>query len=150
MKFLNKRILSMAKSLVEVRREIYGYNSIRNEHLLKCYVFPDNLAFKHWCGEIAAFPREVSVLKGRNRRPTPKQLYDWLWLADDWDSYRVECYVENLNYSEKYPKIESVNSQKVLKFLDSYYLWLSEALSTRGSVRNIEVGDKIQELLKKI
>lgn len=150
-KFLNKRISPMAKPLSEVRREMYSFNSTRVEHLLKCFLFPNSQSFHHWCLELKTFPKEVPALKGRNRRPTSKQIFEWSWLADDRTPHSIEGYIDDINFEGKYPEVDlaSIDLEAAFRFLEEYHIWLSEILSSKGEIRGSEIDAKLKELLRK-
>ena len=123
------------------------------EHLLKLYIMPEHSASKHWKQEIANFINKVGNLKGTNKFPKFKQIYDWTY-----GSYRDV--IMNSNYLNKmiqniireYNLEISYNIEEVTRefnnLCDLYFTWLASELSSNGIVTNIEIYYELEVLVK--
>lgn len=145
----SKPIRSMAEPKVIVERDVRSYQDKRIEHLMKCFLFPGNPAFRHWCVELANFPKKVPILKNTKKLPKESELYQWLWGGiEDIAEQVVRKEARNFEGTGKYGDIPYFEVEDAVQFLTTYHKWLATKLSTDAlGVDYKEVEDKILELL---
>lgn len=114
------------------------------EHLLKLYLMPEHTSVNHWKQEIATFINKVGNLKGTNKFPKFKQIYDWTY-----GSY--QDVITNPNYLDKMIKtiiydydleidyyIEEV-VENFNRICETYFTWLARELSEWGVISKIDI-----------
>ena len=143
------KIVSMADTLKDAKQLVRQYNDERNEHLIKCYFYPDNESFFHWCKEIANFPRNLRPLKSTGKLPTYDKVWEWAWGCD------VDNVVGVVGSAIKwieddYPPIPDYSFNEIDSYLNRFYEWYAQTLSTdRAGINGRDVESKLRELLRK-
>lgn len=145
-------VTEFADSKREIERELKPKTENIIEHLFKLYLVPEHTAVNHWKQEIYFFLHTIDKLKGNNKRPSKKQLYDWTFgkkedLFDD--DYYTEGMIETIEYTYNVnitADTFEVN-EAMFQICKSYFAWLAEILSEKGIVVPRQVYNKLDELL---
>lgn len=117
-------------------------------HLIKCLLINDPDNIKHWENEIYGFLNEVHLLKGSNKLPSEKMLYRCtIGLITPELSIRINKYVSQVCRKENI-KTPNYNKDALCTCILSYLTWLIKNLSTEGIVEDIEVQNKVNQLIQ--
>ena len=145
-------VTEFADSKKEIERELKSRTEQVILHLFKLYLMSDNESRNHWIREIANFLNSVSLLSGKNKFPTSKQIYEWTY-----DKYQDvitnTTYIRKMTYdiiddygvdiSKSYSQI----CDEFDRICENYFKWLSNELSQSGFVSRREIFDKLNELI---
>ena len=122
------------------------------EHLIKLIIMPTNESRNHWMGEIAGQLNRVHKLKTKNKYPSKDLLFKWTYeyaLDDIKDITWLSNEISNIEY--EYNIKCTINAKELSKKLNivshNYFYWLSEILSTQGSIQNVMIYKKLEEIL---
>lgn len=129
------------------RNQDYEYDKIADmsdqidEHIIRLLIFPHNFYEEHWMKEIWKFLYRVHKLKGKNKYPSKKFIFDAL--SGNMDI--IENLIPAVKTKENNLTPEDAKLEDILYVADGYHKWLSERLSTKGAVL---VEDVIEILTK--
>ena len=145
-------ISEYAKSKQAMEDNIGNKVDIIIEHLIKLITMSNNNSRKHWEGEIAGQLNRVHKLKNKNKYPTKEQLLDWTYYyAKDDIKDIVWLNNEISNIELEYGVKVEYTAEQLSVTLDciayDYFVWLSNILSTDGSVSNIKIYQKLDEIV---
>ena len=145
-------VTEFAENKKEIERSLKPLTEKIIEHLFKLYLLPNNESVKHWKKEIYSFIHSIDKLKGSNKRPTSKQIYEWTFgkKADIFDDdYYVEVMVDTIEYEYSTTIGKNVNSIKndMYVLCDNYFKWLSNELSVKGLISPQSVYAELDNLL---
>ena len=121
------------------------------EHLLKLYLMPEHSATNHWKQEIANFINKVGNLKGTNKFPKFKQIYDWTYGSYQ-DVITIPNYLDKMIQTIIYDyDLEiSYDIRDVVKdfnkICETYFTWLAKELSSCGVVSKTDIYRELYSL----
>jgi hypothetical protein len=146
-------ISEYAKAKNTMEQELQAKVDVILEHLIKLILMPDNETYKHWQGEIAGQLHTVHKLKGKNKYPTYKQLYDWTYiyaLDEITDIMRLKMQIKNLEMDYNFnPTMNATQlSNKLNDVCICYFDWLCHELSEKGFVSNTQIYRKLDMLIQ--
>lgn len=112
------------------------------EHLMKLIQCPNAQARNHWTTEIYACLHDVPKLKGSNKYPSAKLIYNQLSSRNDiLDHY--SHYVKEIESDEYF---KDVPPHVCLEYIDQYLLWISDMLSRYGEVSSAQIREKLKDI----
>ena len=123
--------------------------------LIKCYLMPISESYNHWKSEIANSLREVKALKGTNKFPTAKQIYDWTY-GSYYDSVNNQRWMKAViqEIQEDYDILIDTPIYDLCLEINAlcynYFTWLSNVLSVNGFTSRKSIFDKIDKLIKQV
>ena len=148
-------ILSMGSRKAAVLDQVRAGRTIRVEHLLKLYFYPEAEYERN--GWVESVWKVLPEIEGyhKNKLPPFKLLMEELWGIPYSGSMRgrlpnvIKKFANNMtDYKPiKLPLSDDLSSHCVL-FLERFHGWLANELSTVGSVSMEDVGDKISSMLR--
>ena len=143
---MRRRIFRPVIGMSMPRKQIASNLSNRSGDLLRhiiLYLCSNDAGLKnHWANEIYSFIHDVPKLKGTNRYPSTSFIFDntyEIW----YDS--MEPGVQKL-FQQEHMKYDVQRIKTAIAVAKEYFLWLSEQLSSSGSVTNQEVRQKLESL----
>lgn len=135
------KLEEISMSLKDIRdKEIQCYENKMIEHLGKLFFYSNLRTYDiaGWKDEIHKFIPNVSLIKGKNKFPTKKQLDDWtINKFSDVLISRLNGLVEDLIF-DGYPKLKDYDYEACKEFIISYYDKLNTILSTKGYITKQE------------
>lgn len=145
-------VTEFAENKKEIERSLKPLTEKIIEHLFKLYLLPNDESVKHWKKDIYSFIHSIDKLKGSNKRPTSKQIYEWTFgkKADIFDdNYYVEIMVDTIEYEYNVIINENVDTVKndMYKVCSNYFRWLSNELSIKGLISPQSVYKELNILL---
>ncbi|GHV80044.1 hypothetical protein AGMMS49944_18350 [Spirochaetia bacterium] len=121
----------------------------RLEHLLKLYYFRkfDRYA-QGWMSSVFKCTIQTYKDNRTNKWPTQEFLFENLWTNEE-DAFEAhhKGFLGTFASYKDLPKIENPDVNGSAAFCKSYFEWLSQELSAKGSVTLDEVKQKLEELL---
>lgn len=145
-------INAMAEFQKEIERKLSGRTDQIITHMLYICLAPDSSTVSHWIDEIHAFIPSIESLKGKNKFPKKKRIYDWTYgkkqdlvQRSGWLGVKIEDALDKENLETDltvYQVMDSLDNMCI-----AYFSWLSEELSTVGAVSRRSVQKKIRELM---
>ena len=156
-KFLKKDRESYADTMLtdwaHIRWELESWDRSHSlvDFLLCIYYWSDLIegSKEYWSELIYLIYNDIPRQKGRNKRfPAKNSIYKCIrgpFTDDDFLNTRLNHGVKDCEGYRELP--EFIIDQKSLDFCDKYIWWLCEKLSVYGKVEEIEVKEKINELL---
>lgn len=146
------RLVEFAKSRKDILRDLQDKSKEYLNHLILIFLTKKSNDFNHWTHEVRDFYPEISKLKGSNKYPQEKDIYNNIFgnVEDIWDNIWITS-IEYLDYKEKDYHIKDIiengskdMSERCHTFIKNYTRWLAHELSTKGYVLYKEVEDKIK------
>lgn len=111
-------------------------------HLIKIYLYSDDISINHWITEIYSFLNEVKLVKGTNKPPKAKYIYKYTYLLN-------ENYARNVVRAVIGDYKPAEYDDSLFEFISDYFKWLSEQLSMYQSIAYPDTKSLIVQLLKK-
>ena len=149
-------IREFAEQKKEIERKLSDRTGEVMEHLLYLTLAPNCTTINHWMNEIFAFIHDVDKLRGKNKYPTFKQLYDWTYgkkrdtVVDQYNTMRNRIKnaeaIENLHCDYTIEEITEIYDY----VCNSYFTWLCQELSNYGVVAINDVKATIKKILSEI
>lgn len=147
------KIEEMADSVQDIKKDIKQSREDLLTHLICYYVLSDITTNQHhWEKDIYnAFP-ELSKIKGKNKYPNKRQLWDWGFettiekIEDHLDVWITKTEIKE---NRKLPK--NINYKNLQEFMKDYIMWLYEELSKPENEGKIQLDDTrkvLQDLYK--
>lgn len=132
-------ITEFAENKKEIERSLKPSVEPIIEHLFKLHLMPNHESVNHWRREIYSFLYNIDKLKGTNKYPSSKQIYDWTFgkIADKFDdNYYAEGIVETIEYDYNVTVNEDITviRKSMYTICKFYFSWISNELSIRGIV----------------
>ena len=112
------------------------------EHLMKLIQFPQAQAKNHWADEIHAFCHRVHRLKGSNKYPSFKFIYNEISSYND----ILHSYITYARDTEPDEYFYDVPEHECLPTIDEYEKWLADMLSRYGEVTQQQVKQELAKL----
>lgn len=113
------------------------------EHIVKLALFPNCIEeANHWKREIFSFLWKIDKLKGKNKYPSEKFIYNALSVHTD----NIEVYMDVISNDFKEAP-SSVSVKSMTDCVDSYMHWAAHTLSATGRLQSSEIYAKLDELL---
>lgn len=145
-------INAMAEQKKEIERSLSPKTDMIIEHMLYLCLAPNCTTVSHWMDEIYSFISKIDKLKGKNRFPSARMIYEWTYgkkqdLVKDtrWLSVMIEDAKDKENITDDF------DVQDVMNDLDAmcrfYFQWLSEELASVGAVSRKSVHQKLKALI---
>ena len=145
-------INAMAEQKKEIERSLSPKTDMIIEHMLYLCLAPNCTTVNHWMDEIYSFISKIDKLKGKNRFPSARMIYEWTYgkkqdLVKDtrWLSVMIEDAKDKENITDDF------DVQDVMNDLDAmcrfYFQWLSEELASVGAVSRKSVHQKLKALI---
>lgn len=143
-----KIIREMSYSKSDAVRKFMHYNEMRIEHLIMVYLYPHNDSVEHWINEISAWCRNSYRVKPRNKLLAASTLYDLLWIRpkDGYTEQRVRKFVDYLIIEKHLPEV-NYSYHNMIKYLESFFLWLSNELSQEDFINPSTIRKYVYNLL---
>ena len=141
--------LEMAYPLKDIYRKIDDKCEKIIEHLILCLVFSQeaDITVKHWEGEIYNLLNHTYKIQRRNKFPTYKQLCANCFR---WEDVLYDNLANTINglSNIKDLTIPQYNIDNLYNAIINYFKWLYNEFSIKGNVTDIEVFEKIDNLIK--
>ena len=143
----------MAEKISVILQDLRSERKKYIEHMIKIFMWRDTVWFTKWRKEIYGTYRDIQMIKGKNKYPESKDIYDNIFgnIEDTFDG-RVKWYVDNLEYDNEELSHRNVDESVAIQlhcFISEYTKFISDQLSTDGIVDRAEASDKMSELLDK-
>lgn len=136
-----KLIFEFAEHKKEIYRQLADRRQEFITHMLCLYFFPNDDSVNHWMKEIHALYSDIPKYKHSNKYPSADYIYDAIFGN-----------VEDVFYDSFSSKIDVVSSKEdrdvehwytddvvnCFEIIQTYTLWLSKQLSTKGSVNRLD------------
>lgn len=146
-------INAMAEQKKEIERSLSPKTDMIIEYMLYLCLTPNCTTVSHWMDEIYSFISKIDKLKGKNRFPSARMIYEWTYskkqdLVKDtrWLSAMIEDAKDKENITDDF------DVQDVMNDLDAmcrfYFQWLSEELASVGAVSRKSVREKLKALMR--
>lgn len=146
-------INAMAEQKKEIERSLSPKTDMIIEHMLYLCLAPTCTTVSHWMDEIYSFISKIDKLKGKNRFPSARMIYEWTYgkkqdLVKDtrWLSVMIDDARDKENITDDF------DVQDVMNDLDTmcmfYFQWLSEELASVGAVSRKSVREKLKALMR--
>lgn len=146
-------INAMAEQKKEIERSLSPKTDMIIEHMLYLCLAPNCTTVSHWMDDIYSFISKIDKLKGKNRFPSARMIYEWTYskkqdLVKDtrWLSVMIEDAKDKENITDDF------DVQDVMNDLDAmcmfYFQWLSEELASVGAVSRKSVHQKLKALMR--
>lgn len=115
-------------------------------HLLKIFMYPQSEAQARWKHELWALLFRVDKLKGSNKFPSAAFI-----LAHTWDEIEDSFYSVIPLIEEDMGISQAIDPFKGALYdaVRDYFLWLAQALSSRGLISASECNEKVEALRTK-
>ena len=145
-------VTEFADSKREIERKLSDSTDEVIEHLLKLYLMPTNSARNHWISEIANFLNKVNRFAGKNKFPSPEQIYNWTyfkWKDLVTDNSYMNIWVDNIcdEYNTNVDKpIENICNE-FDNICEQYFCWLASKLSVGGVVERQSIFKKLNSII---
>lgn len=150
-------INAMAEFQKEIERKLSGLTDQIITHMLYICLAPNSSTVSHWIDEVHAFIPSIEPLKGKNKFPKKKRIYDWTYgkkqdlvQRSGWLCVKIEDALDIENLEKENLEID-LTVYQVMDSLDcmchDYFTWLASELSTVGAVSRRSVQKKIRELM---
>jgi hypothetical protein len=133
----------------KIIEKLLQYAEARLEHLLKLYYFRKfDRYVQGWMSTVYKCTIQTYKDNRTNKWPTYDLIYENLWKNEE-DAYEAHHngFIGTFSTLKDLPKIENPDVKGSAIFCESYFKWLSQELSTKGSVELDEVKEKLEELL---
>ena len=111
-------------------------------HMIRLMLFPNSHYVDHWMHEIWSFLFKVDKLKGKNKYPTAKFIYDALSVHND----ILGNYMKIVEDLEENLEPVDIAVSDVISAVVSYQKWIASELSQNGIVLQKDVKAKLHEL----
>ena len=142
----------MANTKNQIIRDLNDHSDQIIFHLIYCYFWKNTTNnFNHWCQEIWSNINDLPRWKNTNKLPSYDQLCDWylnteLEKINDYIDSKVisACYREKIIEQD----IPKYNKSRLIKYIQAYFIWLIQILAEKGSITDLDVANKVKELLK--
>lgn len=143
-----KIIKETAYSKSDVIHKFINFNELRMDYLIMVYLYPYNAAVEHWLTEICSWCKNSYRVKPNNRLLSAKTLYDLLWLRpkDGYSEQRIGKFVQYLVKEKQLPET-TYNYRDLIRYLESFFLWLSNKLSQEDLVNPAVIKKYIKGLI---
>lgn len=145
-KSIVKNLTEIAENKRVIISKIEDKERMVMEHLIKCWLYPNNSNYQHWKNEIHGFIPRISALKGANKFPKYEQLKKWI-IDGFSDSLHLTIFAYIERVTIKYGEVK-YDAKQISDYIISYYEWLMFELSSKGYVSPEEVSQKIDNLVK--
>ena len=136
-------IRGMSDYLDHIRDKISDRSVQIDQHIIRLLLYPNSSYCDHWMHEIWAFLHDVDKVKGKNKFPKSKMIYDALATHND----ILDNYVTIVKDIEHKLTPEDVSLDTIASVIVQYQFWLSKKLSTAGVVTIAEVKSKLKEII---
>lgn len=144
-----RAVKEMAEGISDIKRRLRDSSDQIRQNLMMIFLWRDASTVHHWVSEIYGACHKVSLCRGNNKFPKKSIILQELWL------YWQDCYYKHLKHyirelENKECKLAPIfNSDNMYKYLEEYYKWFSNSLSTEGWVDFEEIESKVQQLVHK-
>ena len=142
-------LLEQAAPKKKILDELYASNRYIITHLLCIYLWYDTEYVTHWKKEVYTAMSDIPKMKHNNKFPNKEVIYNNTFgVIEDVFLDRFDHYIELVSLKEdKLELPHNLNPRKVKNYLEDYFIWLSDKLSTKGYVSLSEVNNEIDNLL---
>lgn len=125
-----RMILGMSEYLKEIRRDLTPRGKQVLRHIIKLVLYPDVQEYEHWKKEIFNFISDVDKVKGKNKWPDAKFIYESISTQND----MIDVIIKQIKLMESEYTPRDVDDATVLKAVESYQNWLAASLSKQGAI----------------
>lgn len=138
-------IYCFSRNKSEIEYNLHNKAEGVHEHLLRCFMYPNHESFNHWCNEIYSFISRIQKLKGSNKLPSARWIFNnTCKVVND----RTEQKVIHVIEQDYGPQESNYSAHQIAHMIELYFLWLSIQLSTVGVVSKSNVRNVILEILE--
>lgn len=135
------------RSMSEAQNKIYDKLTDASdnivEHIVKLILYPNAQEVNHWKREIFSFLWKVDKLKGKNKYPSEKFIYNAL--STHTDNLGVYLDVIQDEYSDT---PQSISVETAERCVDEYMKWVASNLSVTGGLKSKEVYAKLDSIIE--
>lgn len=142
----SEKVFGMSKNKRDVAADLESTTREIVRHLAKLYLYPTSEYINHWKQEIYGFLHTVCKLKNTKKFPSQRFILDntinenldliKIWYEDVYEDYTL---VNNMCP-------ERFDTDEFYSLVLCYYDWMSDLLSTRGSITQFKIYTKLDEL----
>lgn len=111
-------------------------------YLMKIFMYPTSSSANHWKDNAYSSINLCEHIRSRSRLPSSKAILNHTWrsISDLMEAFRRLIVVEESQYS-------NIGYDRMYSMLEEYFRWLSDKLSTKGSVNRDEVYGEINSIV---
>lgn len=136
-------IRSMSEAQSKVYDKLTSHSEELVKHIMKLILFPLGPA-AHWKGEIYSFVNSCPKLKGKNKLPSSKFIFNCLSVSND---ILVNLMRQVLaDESELSPS--NISPSVLLQAAETYERWLADMLAQYGAVTRNEVYAELDSIIE--
>lgn len=142
MKRYIKPIYCISISRKDLTHGLYQVSGDLLEHLALYYISNSDEKCHHWASEIYAFLHSIPTLKGSNKFPNADMIYNntfKIWQDSLASKLPSICKEHGVSFN---PDI----IDNLMEFVDRYFVWLCNQLSTIGRVSTSQVYDILGDI----
>ena len=149
---------SMRKQEIEVQLSSAAKQIIN--HICKLVLMPYNESANHWKREIRSFLNQINTLKGNNKFPSEKQIFNWTynkyyeWLNSvKYMTLWIDDIIQEYDELQMYTNAEFINYDLIANnincFCKDYFSWIALKLSKDGFVPLNDIYTELDTLITK-
>ena len=151
-----KLITEFLERKQEIKCELSSKSKDIIEHICKLILMPTNDSVNHWRKEIYGFLNNVKRLKGSDKLPTEKQIFNWTYNAYAERLISVSSmtlYIKSIIQEYSLHIENSIDytlvTNQINNFCKEYFMWISKKLSANGYVPLNDIYSKLDKLIDK-
>ena len=144
-----KYLKEMADGLADIKKKLRDSSDQIRQNLMQIFLWRDTTTVHPWESELYAACHKVSLCRSTKKFPKKNIILQELWL------YWEDCFNRHLNHYITELEIKEANdapkfdSQNMYDYLNEYYDWAADLLSSEGWIDFDQIEQKIQELVNK-
>ncbi len=138
-------IIAMSRSRQEIANKIADASTEIDMHIIKLLLYPNIRTCSHWKQEVVNFLYAVDRLKGSNKWPSEKFIYEYLSCHNDiLSNYKM---IVEEDYEELKPS--DISIQSIEQAVVEYQRYLAHELSNNGIISRKFAYSKLDSILNK-
>ena len=114
-----------------------------DEHIIRLLLYSNDSHVNHWMNEIWSFLYKVDKLKGKNKWPSEKFIYDAISCHND----IIDALVVGVKDKEANLFPNNISYSRILSALEEYQRWLAVNLSKYGQVAQADVKYELTNIM---
>lgn len=138
-----KVIIYGSKFKRDISAKLESLSKLVTQHIIALYLFPDSPNRNHWMGEVWSFLNDVPLVRGRNKPPRSRFIYENTWgIQKRYLNVHIQKVIDK---ESDYTPI-TCDKKLLSEILDDYFRWISDKLSEDSYVSKSEVYDTLKDL----
>lgn len=138
------KIFEMANSLKNIKDNLDNMSAVVLEHLAKLAILDSPQNKNHWRQEVYNFLHRTQKIKGTNKYPNSKIIFDSTW-GRNGDSFE-DVFIRLALTEYKDIPVKSYDIKNITENAKQYFKWLSEKLGENPVISSNEIYTKLNEL----